>query len=162
MKKCGNCHETKPSDQFAWKNKVTGKRQSVCKICARIYCRRYYQKDPASFLRAKKVREKRYQARTRSFIVAFLAQHPCVDCGETNPVVLEFDHVGGQKQKDISTLISQRASHSRLVDEIAKCEVRCANWHRKRTSRVRGYWKGEATGGETMRPAETENPQSPW
>jgi hypothetical protein len=40
----------------------------------------------------------------------FLIQHPCVDCGEPDPVVLDFDHVGDDKTANISYLLNSVGS----------------------------------------------------
>ena len=72
--------------------------------------------------------------------------HPCVECGEADPVVLEFDHV-----RDKSFDIGQKLlHHSReaIVREIAKCEGVCANCHRRRTSRRRGAVRAMLTDAE--------------
>jgi hypothetical protein len=57
----------------------------------------------------------------------------CVDCGESDVRLLEFDHVRGIKESDISTLVPVGMAWQRIVREIAKCEVKCANCHRRRT-----------------------------
>jgi hypothetical protein len=64
-----------------------------------------------------------------------------VDCGETDIVVLEFDHVGeaGSKQFNISDATRFGYGMAKIKAEIAKCEVRCANCHRKKTYE-RGGW----------------------
>jgi hypothetical protein len=60
----------------------------------------------------------------------------CQDCGGTFPdYVLEFDHVRGEKSFTISQFISTNGSFKRLPllhEEIAKCDVVCANCHRIR------------------------------
>jgi hypothetical protein len=68
-----------------------------------------------------------------------LKAHPCVDCGETDPVVLEFDHVRGEKHFNIGEAVRRNTSLARLEVEIAKCEIRCANCHRKKTYITFGY-----------------------
>jgi hypothetical protein len=77
-------------------------------------------------------------------IVEFLQKHPCVDCGETDIVVLEFDHVG-EKVGNVSTLATGGRSWERIQSEIERCEVRCANCHRRKTAERRG-----ATGYEGL------------
>jgi hypothetical protein len=74
-------------------------------------------------------------------IYAYLQSHPCVDCGERDPVVLEFDHVRGEKTYEISTLSWRQVSWERILEEIAKCEVRCANCHRRKTAKQRGTYR---------------------
>jgi hypothetical protein len=73
----------------------------------------------------------------RRFLWDYLLQHPCVDCGEADPVVLDFDHVRGVKRKEVSKLVT--ASTKTLLEEIAKCDVRCANCHRRRTAIQLGH-----------------------
>lgn len=73
-------------------------------------------------------------------VAAYLARHPCVDCGQTDIRVLEFDHVHGTKAGNVSRMIGEGYSWSTIEAEIAKCEVRCANCHRIRTSERGGFW----------------------
>lgn len=63
---------------------------------------------------------------------------PCQDCGGTFPwYVMEFDHVRGQKKFSIARATSRGINQVR--EEIAKCEVVCANCHAARTYH-RGQW----------------------
>lgn len=66
------------------------------------------------------------------FIANYLKSAPCVDCGEADPAVLDFDHVG-VKRYGVVQLAYREASIASLEREIAECEVRCANCHRRRT-----------------------------
>lgn len=66
----------------------------------------------------------------------WLRAHPCVDCGENDIDVLQFDHVRG-KYAGISQLIQAQVSTQRLQEEIDKCDVRCANCHLRETKRRR-------------------------
>lgn len=58
---------------------------------------------------------------------------PCADCGESYPYyVMDFDH---QRDKDfmLSQAPTKQVSWKRIDEEIAKCDVVCANCHRQRT-----------------------------
>ena len=80
-----------------------------------------------------------YRIRNLQYTIDYLKEHPCVDCGETDPVVLEFDHLS-DKLYDVSKL--QTNSLSTLKKEIAKCAVRCANCHKRKTAIQFGWYKG--------------------
>lgn len=81
-----------------------------------------------------------------------LRKHPCVDCGEADPVVLEFDHLR-DKVKEVTVLALAGNSWQAVLAEIEKCEVVCANCHRRRTSMRRGSFRYRAG-------LETEAPKS--
>jgi len=53
--------------------------------------------------------------------------------------VLEFDHVRGQKVKNVADLVKDGVRWSLIDEEIGKCDVRCANCHRRRTAAQRSY-----------------------
>jgi 5-methylcytosine-specific restriction endonuclease McrA len=73
----------------------------------------------------------------QALLRAYLREHPCTDCGEWDIVVLEFDHLR-DKTANVSRLV-HIAPWPRVLEEIAKCEVACANCHRRRTARRAGY-----------------------
>jgi hypothetical protein len=97
---------------------------------------KYHEPDSRTKAQISKARIT-YRKRIRAFLVAYLVGHPCVDCGESDPVVLEFDHVRGTKVAAISSFVRNMASMNRILAEIAKCDVRCANCHRRRTAAER-------------------------
>ncbi len=76
-----------------------------------------------------------YRARNRAFIEAYFLAHPCVDCGLIDPIVMEFDHVLPGKRKDMSTMVRDGSPIAKIQREIAKCVVRCATCHRRKTAR---------------------------
>jgi hypothetical protein len=145
VKCCGRCHEWKPLDQFVIRNPRTGGRKWCCNACSAQYCREHYWRRKDRYIRQKRVRRLRYAERNRQIAIDFLMTHPCVDCGEIDILVLEFDHIGDNKRCDVSALVSSQCSARTLKDEIAKCVVRCANCHRRKTARERGWFKANVT-----------------
>ena len=62
-----------------------------------------------------------------------LKNKPCADCGVLFPhCVMDWDHVRGEKGKNVSTLAAGGCSNLVMM-EIEKCELVCANCHRIRT-----------------------------
>jgi hypothetical protein len=94
--------------------------------------RRHYAKNRAKVIASATKHCKLARERTRAFIAAHLKANPCIDCGETNIIVLEFDHLHS-KDFNISDATRKGVGIKKLKNEIAKCEVRCANCHRKKT-----------------------------
>tara|TARA_B100001059_G_C17345016_1_gene337761 strand:- start:65 stop:385 length:321 start_codon:yes stop_codon:yes gene_type:complete len=88
--------------------------------------------------------------KARSWIKAYLANHPCVDCGEDDIRVLEFDHIDpSQKEFNISRGVADGRGLKSIKSEIEKCEVRCCNCHRIRTIKNVHYLpEGRISGGQ--------------
>ena len=87
-----------------------------------------------------RAKRKLRQRRNAILVLEYLEAHPCVDCGEPDPIVLDFDHVRGGKTSSVSSMIDRACAMDVIKTEIAKCDVRCANCHRRRTAKDRG-WK---------------------
>lgn len=108
------------------------------KLRKQLASRKYYEANKAKV----KARTREYTTRVRKavreWIRDYLREHPCVDCGETNPVVLEFDHVRGTKLFNVGEATSKGYSLKRVQAEVEKCEVRCANCHRQKTYKEAG------------------------
>ena len=141
LKRCTICKQEKPLTRFNFRWRSKSRLQPACKACNRAASRAYYRRNRTKHIRAVTEHKRARQAEARLYVVFHLLKNPCVDCGETDPVVLEFDHVRGDKLGNISRLIWSGCSQKKLVEEIAKCEVRCANCHRRRTARQFGWWK---------------------
>jgi hypothetical protein len=75
--------------------------------------------------------------RNKNFIKNYLLLNPCVDCGESDVIVLEFDHVRGEKENNIANASNRAWSLKKIKEEISKCEVRCCNCHRRITHKRR-------------------------
>ena len=138
-KRCTMCHRNRDL-KFFNKNSVRADGlQSDCRDCSNLKSRAYYQsnvdKHKVAVLIIKQRRIKENQERIREYLIA----HPCVDCGESDLVVLEFDHVRGKKLGGVCAMIQRACGWNRISAEIEKCEVRCANCHRRKTARQEGY-----------------------
>jgi hypothetical protein len=143
MKQCNHCREFKPDEEFSWRYKSLGIRASACKACKAKFDSNYYESRSESH-RQKTLEQKQLRReKARDYIWNYLSNHPCVDCGETDPLLLEFDHVRGKKKVAVSQMVGQGYSIEAIQEEIAKCDVRCVSCHRKRTFDDRGWFKRE-------------------
>lgn len=130
--RCSACHHWRPLTAFHVKNRATGRRQDKCTTCKAAYNRAWYERNRARHLAAVHLIRAASYARN-SAMVSAAKDRPCADCGRRfPPCAMDFDHVRGQKSANIGELKSGVA-RQRLLDEMAKCEVVCANCHRIRT-----------------------------
>lgn len=123
--KCNKCGRELPEEQFPFKNKTLGKRNTICKECQRKYkLEHYYKNKEAHYLRNHKTQEKISQ-----YIDEYKREHPCLVCGESAIECLDFHHL---RNKEIEvTKLRKRGSIKKTVEEIDKCVVLCSNCHRK-------------------------------
>lgn len=134
MKICTCCGEEKDDSAFA--KKRTGI-QPRCRGCQALCTRAHYAANKPSYLARNEARRQV----VREGLLAYLLEHPCVDCGEADPVVLQFDHVRGAKVKSLGVVAVSGWSWVRVLSEIAKCEVRCANCHTRKTSKQFNWFR---------------------
>lgn len=134
---CCACGKEKSTDYFGTYSKNKDGLQSKCKDCKREYDNTYYADKPGRSQQVKDGRKRR-EFNNQKFVWDYLYMHPCVDCGEDDPVVLEFDHLG-DKLYNVSEMY--KYNRKLLEAEIAKCEVRCANCHRKITAKRGLHWR---------------------
>jgi hypothetical protein len=149
MKQCATCGEFKSLDQYSWRNQKKGRRWGTCKDCQSGQRKKWYEANKETHKASVRDNKKKAIQLAQQYVWDYLSTHPCVGDGtspcpnrETDPVVLEFDHVRGRKKMAVSNLVKEGYSISVIQEEIAKCVVRCANCHRKKTHKERGWWRG--------------------
>jgi hypothetical protein len=137
-KQCCKCKQVKPLCDFPINNRKRDGLGTWCKPCKKEYNSFYYQATKDRFSDIRSEARKRAVARAREAVCAYLREHPCVDCGERDIVVLDFDHLD-DKTFEVSAMVRNGAPWERILIEIAKCEVVCANDHRRRTAKTFGW-----------------------
>lgn len=140
MIKCFKCQIDKNESEFHWKNKSKGTRQGWCKPCHSIWTKKNYAGLSVEAKKAKAALAAENVLRNKIFVLEYLRKHPCCTCGECDPVVLEFNHLEG-KEGNISDMIKQGRSIINLQAEMDKCEVLCANCHRRHTAKIGGHFR---------------------
>ena len=136
---------SKEAEHFTW-GKSGAKRDSLCRPCRSSYGAAHYRANRERYIARANAHGKRVARKRTEFLLDYFAQHPCADCGEDDPVVLEFDHLA-DKQFSIGHALKSY-KWQRILDEIEKCEVVCANCHRKRTGLRGGHLRWMLTAGE--------------
>jgi len=136
-RRCGRCGHSRPIAEFAWHRKAKGQRDNYCRPCRAAYKQAHYAAHRQRYVANASRRKRALIAERTAYLIEFFRERPCVDCDETDPLVLEFDHIG-QKSFNISVGIRGHKWQS-VLDEIERCEVVCANCHRRRTAIRAGF-----------------------
>jgi hypothetical protein len=77
--------------------------------------------------------QKRRRKELRQWWDELKATKRCDHCGESAPECLHFHHRDPSQKKDtLSNAVGQGWTKERLLEELAKCDVLCANCHMKR------------------------------
>lgn len=139
---CTRCEQLKDDSEFHIKDKNTGKLQAWCKSCRSEWSKnRPKEIKEAHNAKSNKNKKEKIRKLTK-FVVEYLKNHPCEDCGYSNVLALEFHHVC-EKRDSVAALMNSICSVEELEEEINKCIVLCANCHRIRTAVERNWVKLE-------------------
>jgi hypothetical protein len=124
--RCTLCQEIKPLSEFH--------RRGIGYMRWCKPCRARYDADHYPLVKDRRAAQVRARGLAASAVIRELKMRPCSDCGGTfHPAAMTFDHLpGAAKHSDVASM-ARRHSISRIKQEIAKCELVCANCHAVRT-----------------------------
>jgi hypothetical protein len=127
------CGTEKPLDDFH--RSARRGRQAWCKDCRRAYDHEYHLSRRE--LRLAQKRERRRE--TRSWYQTLKEDKPCADCGGVfHQAAMTWDHRPGTVKRCEVSMMVRGFSRQAILDEIAKCDLVCANCHAARTAERRG------------------------
>ena len=141
LRLCSTCKAYKRCDEFAFADLKSGARQYNCRACHAAYRRAHYLANKPDYVRRTIAQLNGRRSRNRIGIGAYLQTHPCVDCGERDILVLEFDHRDRDLKWKAVGVLAATKRWARVLAEIEKCDVRCVNCHRRKTARQFGWAK---------------------
>lgn len=141
MKICSSCKSIKELSEF---NKNIWKKDglhSLCRDCSRAHSNNYYKTHKKKHIEYVSSASRAQRKRTQQLVLDILKNSKCLDCGTDDYRVFEFDHVRGLKLNNVSSMISGGYGIKKILEEISKCEVVCANCHRIRTFERAGNYR---------------------
>ena len=106
MPVCTRCGIEKDETEFSWRWRDQGIRQKKCKSCRARENLGWYERHHDEHRENVSRRMADLRGQAREFIWDYLSNHPCQECGEADPVVLEF-HPVGDKEETVSRLVTQ-------------------------------------------------------
>ena len=129
--RCNTC-ETEHEETF----------RGYCPPCRQDYDRAWYHTNKAKIAAARQIKRKARRLKLYEKLWKYHETHPCITCGESDPVVLEFDHIDRKtKKSSISNMLSDICTWERISAEIKKCRVLCSNCHKRHTAVQMGYYQ---------------------
>lgn len=93
----------------------------------REYRRRWYANNKSSEIGYVRRRKKLI----RDWFNSYKESLKCSECKENHPAILDFHHTSSKKEFGISKMVGEGYSIDRIKKELEKCDVLCANCHRK-------------------------------
>ncbi|KKL50104.1 hypothetical protein LCGC14_2308860 [marine sediment metagenome] len=126
---CANCHRDR-TQKLHEKSRLDSSSVYVPDVVKPLPGQTWYEANKARIAARIKIR----RLETAAFIRSLKDGKPCVDCDTVHPYWrLEFDHL---REKTISVSHILKEKHwgrKRILKEVAKCDLVCANCHRDRT-----------------------------
>ena len=130
MKFCNECNTNKPLNDFHKRSSVKDGRQPICKLCRKNRDAKDWKENSARY----QIKKDSYKKRYREWLNS-LKESPCIDCGGSfHFSAMHWDHLPEyEKSFNIGSCRSGKYSKQRVLEEIEKCELVCANCHALRT-----------------------------
>lgn len=140
-KVCEVCGESQSINNYeVMKIKKSGEfsRRNKCKQCkseaSKPQARQYYWDNREKVIERSAVAKKAQIKKNAELTRKLRNETPCADCKEIYPYYkMQFDHIKGEKDRDVSQMVNAAVGTPRLQREIDKCEIVCANCHAERT-----------------------------
>lgn len=137
---CTKCNLSKNSREFNKHSRRSDGLQAYCRSCTSRHLKGLYETTSYRSDKLKRLKEVRQEMRRK--VYEYLKRNPCVDCGESDVVVLDFDHISPEdKLGSVMSIVGNSTRWEPVFDEIRKCEVRCSNCHRRKTAKQFGWYK---------------------
>ena len=125
---CSICKTEKSFDSFLWKNKSKNLKHSVCSECYKKVRKKSYDANSQYYKDKSKKRRKEHASQYEEYKKSL----SCKVCGESETVCLDFHHLyANEKDFNIAARKHSTTKFEKIVREIEKCVVLCANCHRK-------------------------------
>ena len=120
-------------------HKEEGNHRRDCPDCVSDKRMAYYDANRDKFADRNKAKADKRVA-LHEWIIKYKLDNPCVDCGETRPPTLHFDHIDrSDKIMEVSKMVGQVRPLEMVIAEVAKCDVRCVDCHKIKTGDELGW-----------------------
>jgi hypothetical protein len=127
VKKCAICLEILLEENFYKNNRKPNGLQSYCKPCSKKRRIEHFKKNIKSELETRRIYTNKQKDRYNNYKKTL----SCNICKENRHYVLDFHHTSNDKEHSIANMVTRGFTWDKILKEIKKCEVLCANCHRE-------------------------------
>ena len=138
-KRCSICKKTKKYSEFYVRDKSRNLLHAQCKQCYKEkrlnFMEEHYKNYGDAYKSRAKIRKLALKHHRQELLVQYLATKKCETCGFDDIRTLGFDHINPVKKEfSIARAVNEGYHWDRILNEIKKCRILCANCHRIRTA----------------------------
>ncbi len=116
LKYCPKCKLSKLISEFGLNKTKYDGLQGNCKTCRNSYLKEWYQDNKILHKARVRVNDDIRHKKIKNTLSEYLLEHPCVDCGEKDIVVLQFDHMR-DKEKEIGLMVSRKFAWNKILKD---------------------------------------------
>ena len=138
---CTKCKCEKDLHLFSARKKSEDGKASWCRNCFKLYWEKRYYENHEQYRNSHNTSREKLRERNARKVFEYLKTHPCINCGESDPIVLEFDHRNRSDKIESVSVMMRNSSWKRILSEIEKCDVLCANCHRRKSAAEFNYMR---------------------
>jgi hypothetical protein len=124
---CVDCNQDKPIKEFKRDRSLYSGRKPWCKTRGEINHKSDYTIKYGTKVNIRRTTDRKVIA---DKLLEYKLAHPCSVCGESEPCCIDFHHTN-TTQKDFTISSFKKKHWLKVLNEIEKCIVLCANCHRK-------------------------------
>lgn len=135
-KTCSKCKQTRSVTSFRKRKANQDGYNGFCKLCHSDYEKNHYSNQSEIIKQQRRTSNKSYADRNRAYILQYKLNHGCKYCPEKEPCCLDFHHLDSKTKLACVSQLVNGFSIDKLIAEIDKCDVVCANCHRKITNKI--------------------------
>lgn len=123
---CGVCKTEKLAEEFHKNPTRKDGLQVMCKECRKKYHKKHYNINKEKYIK----NAGDYRINMAKWFAEEKKKLKCENCGENRYWLLDFHH-NDPKEKDVEvSRLVNRCNRNKIIEEMAKCAVLCANCHR--------------------------------
>ncbi len=145
-KRCTKCEIEKDETEFFFQNKKKNRLHAECKCCYKLSrektYKEHYKNNKDIYIKRARERQLKINEINAETVFDFLQDKKCEHCGISDILVLEFHHRNkNEKYANISHLMINGGPINKVLEEMEKCDILCANCHRIETHKENNSYR---------------------